>query len=178
MSSSVRNGFFRTIPGIAGGSVAYMIQMIVVYAGLGVIVQNSMLVFNTIKWAGVIYLIILGIKNWCYEVNDETVIVNVSNVSMLKQFSLGWATGMSNPKSVLVFTVLFPQFINPVHYTGHFIILGVSFFIIQGSSAVVYALFGARAFLWIRQRRLTNIQNKITAVILFCAGGILAVSKK
>ena len=34
MSSSVRNGFFRTIPGIVGGSVAYMIQMIVVYMRL------------------------------------------------------------------------------------------------------------------------------------------------
>jgi len=52
------------------------------------------------------------------------------------------------------------------------------FFIIQGSSAVAYALFGAKAFLWIRQHRLTNIQNKITAIILFFAGGILAVSKK
>jgi len=178
MSSSVRIGFFRTIPGIFGGSVAYIIQMIVVYGGLGVIVQNSMLVFNTIKWAGVIYLIILGIKNWCHSINDEDVTDTASSVSMLKQFSLGWATGMSNPKSVLVFTVLFPQFITPVHYTSHFVILAVSFFIIQGSSAVVYALFGAKAFLWIRQRQLTNIQNKITAAILFFAGGILAISKK
>jgi len=178
MSSSVRNGFFRTIPGIAGGSVAYMIQMIVVYGGLGVIVQNSMMVFNTIKWAGVIYLIVLGIKNWRYPITGEEVAGMDSSVSLLKQFSLGWATGMSNPKSILVFTVLFPQFINPAHYTRHFVILGISFFIIQGSSAVVYALFGAKAFLWIRQRRLTNLQNKITAIILFLAGGILAASKK
>ncbi len=178
MSSSVQNGFFRTIPGIAGGSVAYMLQMIVVYGGLGVVVQNSMMVFNTIKWAGVIYLIILGIKNWRHSTTDEEVADTDSKVSLLKQFSLGWATGMSNPKSILVFTVLFPQFITPANYTSHFVILGISFFIIQGSSAVVYALFGAKAFLWIRQRALTNIQNKITAIILFLAGGILAVSKK
>ena len=52
MSSSVRNGFYRTLPAIAGGSFAYLTQMAVVYLGLGVIVQKSMLVFNTIKWAG------------------------------------------------------------------------------------------------------------------------------
>ncbi|MDA3788785.1 MAG: hypothetical protein PF503_09865 [Desulfobacula sp.] len=40
MSSSVRNGFYKTLPGIAGGSVAYILQMIVVYLGLGVIVQK------------------------------------------------------------------------------------------------------------------------------------------
>ena len=53
MSSSVRNGFYRTLPAIAGGSFAYLTQMVVVYLGLGVIVQETVLVFNTIKWAGV-----------------------------------------------------------------------------------------------------------------------------
>ena len=110
------------------------------------IVQNSMMVFNTIKWAGVFYLIILGIKNWRYSITDEGVTDTDSSVSLLKQFSLGWATGMSNPKSILVFTVLFPQFINPAHYTSHFVILAVSFFIIQGSSAVAYACLEAKRF--------------------------------
>jgi len=178
MSSSVRNGFYRTLPGIAGGSVAYMIQMVVVYGGLGLIVQSSTLVFNTIKWAGVIYLILLGIKNWRLSTGDEDPTTAVSSVSPLKQFSLGWATGMSNPKSVLVFTVLFPQFIDPVHYTRDFAILAASFFVIQGSSALAYALFGARVFKWMRQRQLTTLQNRVTAVILFLAGGILAISKK
>jgi homoserine/homoserine lactone efflux protein len=62
MSSSVRNGFYRTLPAIAGGSFAYLTQMAVVYLGLGVIVLESVLVFNTIKWAGVFYLFILAVK--------------------------------------------------------------------------------------------------------------------
>ena len=62
MSSSVRNGFYHTLPAIAGGSFAYLTQMAVVYLGLDVIVQKSMLVFNTIKWAGVVYLFILPSK--------------------------------------------------------------------------------------------------------------------
>ena len=41
MSSSVRNGFSRTLPAIAGGSFAYYTQMVVVYLGLGVVVQQS-----------------------------------------------------------------------------------------------------------------------------------------
>lgn len=178
MSSSVRNGFYRTLPGIAGGSVAYLIQMIVVYLGLGVIVQNSTLVFNTIKWAGVGYLILLGIKNWRGSIPDEHLFKTGSRVTLFKQFSMGWATGMSNPKSVLVFTVLFPQFIDPAHYNGHFVILAASFFIIQGSSAIAYALFGAKVYQWMYKRDLTRIQNKVTAFILFLAGGILAISRR
>jgi homoserine/homoserine lactone efflux protein len=57
-------------------------------------------------------------------------------------------------------------------------VLAASFFVIQGSSAMAYALFGARVFQWLRQRNLARVQNRVTAVILFCAGGILAVSKK
>ncbi len=178
MSSSVRNGFYRTLPAIAGGSFAYLTQMAVVYLGLGVIVQKSMLVFNTIKWAGVLYLFILAINNWRQSSKDGGFEVTVAEVSSSKQVSLGFATGMSNPKSVLVFTVLFPQFIDPAHYTNHFITLSISFFFIQGSSAVAYALFGAKVFLWMRQKCLTHIQNKVTAVILFLAGGLLACSEK
>jgi threonine/homoserine/homoserine lactone efflux protein len=35
MFSSLRHGFFRTLPGIFGGSLAYMVQMAVAYALFG-----------------------------------------------------------------------------------------------------------------------------------------------
>ena len=142
------------------------------------IVQESVLVFNAIKWAGVAYLFVLAVKNWRRSARGVDVDDTVAAVSVSRQFSLGFATGMSNPKSVLVFTVLFPQFIDPAHYSGHFITLAVSFFFIQGSSAVAYALFGARVFQWLRRRALTHIQHRATAVILFLAGGMLACSEK
>ena len=178
MSASVRNGFYRTLPGIAGGSCAYLMQMVVVYMGLGVVVQESVLVFNAIKWAGVLYLFVLAVKNWRQSAHGRDFTDAAVGISATRQFSLGFATGMSNPKSVLVFTVLFPQFIDPAHYTNDFITLAVSFFFIQGSSAVAYALFGARVFHWMHQKRLTHIQSKVTAAILFLAGGILACSEK
>ncbi len=152
MSSSVKHGFYRTLPGVFGGSVAYMIQMVVVYLGLGVIVQNSTIVFNTIKWEGVVYLVALGFRNWRQSVRDMEMPHTDLPVSPVRLFSLGCATGMSNPKSVLVLTVLFPQFIQPDHYTAHFAILAASFSVIQGSSALAYALFGARVFKWLRQK--------------------------
>jgi len=178
MSSSVRHGFVRTLPAIAGGSCAYITQMVIVYLGLGVIVQSSTLVFNAIKWIGVAYLIMLAIKNWRQSSLPAGIMESRMKPRGMKQFWLGYVTGMSNPKSILVFTVLFPQFIEPAHYTQHFLILAVSFFVTQGSSAISYALFGARVFRWLHKRCLTHIQSRVTAVILFCAGGMLAVSDK
>ncbi|QGY39923.1 LysE family translocator [Pseudodesulfovibrio cashew] len=178
MSSSLRNGFARTVPALAGGSTAYMVQMAVVYFGLGVVVQNSLVVFNAIKWAGVVYLIVLGVKNWRAAVRTLQEDDSARAASRRRQFSLGFLTGMSNPKSVLVFTVLFPQFIDPARYTSDFLTLAVTFAVLQLSSAVSYALFGARVFTWLHRRGLAHVQNRITAVVLFLAGGMLAVSER
>ncbi|MGE4552467.1 MAG: LysE family translocator [Desulfovibrionaceae bacterium] len=178
MSSSVRNGFARTVPAIIGGSCAYITQMAIVYLGLGVVVQGSYLVFNAIKWAGVVYLAVLAVKNWRRASLADALARDLPRTPARRQFLLGYATGMSNPKSILVFTVLFPQFIDPAHYTAHFLVLAASFFFIQGSSATTYALFGARLFDWLRARRLTHVQNRVTAVILGCAAGVLAGSEK
>lgn len=46
------------------------------------------------------------------------------------------------------------------------------------ASAMVNALFGAKIFTWLRDRALSHIQYKVTAVILLLAGGMLACSKK
>ncbi len=178
MSTSVRNGFARTVPAILGGSCAYCVQMVVVYFGLGAIVQGSVTVFNCIKWVGVAYLVVLAVKNWrAVAAAADDAHIHAAPAPR-RQFCLGLATGMSNPKSILVFTVLFPQFIDPAHYTMHFCILAGSFFVIQGSSAVSYALFGARVFRWLRRRSLEHVQHKATAMILLGAAGMLAASKR
>ena len=110
MSSSVRNGFMRTIPAIIGGSCAYAVQMAIVYYGLLVLVQNSLAVFNIIKWVGVFYIVFLALNNWQKAESSLTAGGDSPSASPSRQFGLGMATGLSNPKSILVLIVLFPQF--------------------------------------------------------------------
>ncbi|SKA76886.1 homoserine/homoserine lactone efflux protein [Paucidesulfovibrio gracilis DSM 16080] len=178
MSTSLRNGFGKTLPAIAGGSSAYLTQMLIVYLGLGVVVQSSCLVFNAIKWVGVAYLLVLAVRNWNADVTIADEVGSVPPPPLARRFFMGYATGMSNPKSILVFTVLFPQFIEPEHYTLHFAILASSFCVVQACSAMSYALFGAKAFRWLQRRCLTHLQSRVTAMILACAAGFLATSEK
>ena len=178
MSSSVKYGFARTVPAIAGGSSAYMVQMAVVYFGLGVVVQNSLVLFNAVKWAGVLYLIVLGVRNWRQAARAFHDSGRAGRASRRRQYGLGFLTGMSNPKSVLVFTILFPHFIAPAHYTRDFLTLAATFAVLQLSSAVSYALFGARVFAWMHRKGLAHVQSKVTAVVLFLAGGMLAASDR
>jgi homoserine/homoserine lactone efflux protein len=179
MSSGVRHGFWRTAPGILGGSSAYILQMCIVYVGLGAAVQSSQMFFQIIKWAGVVYLFVLGVKNWRAASSLMNLRETACPVSARKQFALGFATGMSNPKSILVFTALFPQFIRPEgNYTLQFLILGVSFFVLQLSSAGTYAACGSRIVNWLVRRRMAHLQGRVTGGILFLAGGALAFSRR
>ncbi|UZP67133.1 LysE family translocator [Desulfovibrio mangrovi] len=179
MSSGVRHGFWRTLPGIMGGSSAYIIQMCIVYVGLGAAVQSSQIFFQSIKWAGVAYLFVLGIRNWRAASSLLDISERVCPVSARKQYALGFATGMSNPKSILVFTALFPQFIRPEgNYTLQYLILGVSFFVLQLSSASTYAACGSRIVNWLVRRRMAHMQGRVTGGILFLAGGALALSRR
>ena len=177
MSSSVRYGLKRTLPGVVGGSAAYAVQCGVVYVGLGAIVANSAALFAAIKWFGVAYLFWLGVKQWRAGSIRLDAPGHVPAVTARTQFVRGFLTGMSNPKSILVFTALFPQFIDPAGpYTSQFFALYAAFFALQGSSALVYALFGARLYAWLIRRDLARVQGKVTGGVLFTAGGLLALS--
>ncbi|MGE4506236.1 MAG: LysE family translocator [Desulfovibrionaceae bacterium] len=178
MSSSIRNGFARTVPAMAGGSAAYMVQMAVVYLGLGVVVQHSLVLFGVIKWTGVAYLLVLGLRNWRQAARAMSLRGSGPAASRRRQFALGLLTGMSNPKSILVFTVLFPQFIDPARYTVDFLTLAATFAVVQLSSAAAYALFGARVFTWLQRKGLAHVQHRVTALILFLAGGMLAATDR
>jgi homoserine/homoserine lactone efflux protein len=114
MSSSVKHGFYRTLPGIFGGSAAYMVQMVVVYLGLGVIVQNSTVVFNTIKWVGVIYLILLGVRNWRQSIRDLEIPRTGLPISPVRQFSWGLPPACPTPSPCWCSRSCFPSLSNRI----------------------------------------------------------------
>ena len=180
MASGVRHGLARTVPGIFGGSCAYLAQMAIVFFGLGAVVQASTTLFHTIKWIGVAYLLVLGARAWRSRPGKGRGAGFNGRYRAGRQFALGFATGMSNPKSILVFTVLFPHFIDPSGgYASQFAILAATFFVVQGSSAFTYAMFGGRAMDWLARRgKKTANGNKATGAILIAAGGILAFTER
>jgi len=84
--------------------------------GIGFLISQSIILFNTIKWLGAGYLIYIGIKalkskpsdNLEYEMNLEN-----KNISNLKAIGIGFLTNVLNPKATLFFLSLFTQVINP-----------------------------------------------------------------
>jgi RhtB (resistance to homoserine/threonine) family protein len=79
--------------------------------GLGLIVSQSLMLFSLIKWAGVAYLVYLGIKSFRqpgFQVSEvEVTDADRVPVSMWRCLATGFVTNALNPKPVLFFLSLF-----------------------------------------------------------------------
>src|SRR4030095_4652148 len=64
MSAGMRYGYVRSLWNILGLEIGWLLVLAIVGAGLGAVLAASTVAFATIKWAGVAYLVWLGIEQW------------------------------------------------------------------------------------------------------------------
>ena len=72
MATGLNHGLRRGYWSITGLQIGLMLQLLVVAVGLGAAVAKSLVVFNTIKWLGVGYLIYLAVRQWRTTPQDLT----------------------------------------------------------------------------------------------------------
>ncbi|WP_270887471.1 LysE family transporter [Pedococcus sp. 5OH_020] len=111
MTNSIGSGWARSIWGILGQQVALLVHIAVVAAGVGVLVAQSRLLFNAIRYAGAAYLVLLGVRQLRARpepVDEETPVSRVSHWAMFRQ---GVLVNLTNPKAIVFFLAFTPQFI-------------------------------------------------------------------
>lgn len=112
LSNSISNGFKRSLFTAAGDLSANFIQMVVASIGLVSIISSSQEFFIIAKWSGVLYLVYLGLK--LIFSKDQIAMAGKKQIrSAHSLYWQGFITSAANPKAVIFFAALFPQFINP-----------------------------------------------------------------
>lgn len=103
-----------------GVTLGMCIHTILAMLGLSAIVASSATLFSIIKYAGAAYLFYVGISELIKSAGiknrvSETVSNEKSpaNSKCAQYFYAGFLTNVLNPKAILYFMVLYPQFINP-----------------------------------------------------------------
>ena len=139
LSVSMSHGFKRSLATAAGDLSANAIQMLLAGLGLAALVTSSQYGFSIVKWAGVSYLVWVGIRQIVASFNRDFESPTVSEVSLLRLWLRGFITSAANPKAVVFFAALFPQFLDP----GHALLpqigtLGVSYIVIDGCFLAAY----------------------------------------
>ena len=83
--------------------------------GIGIVISNSILLYNTIKYIGAAYLLFLGIKALFHKspTDAETCEHITKSASSQRAMVIGFLGGILNPKATLFFLALFTQVIGP-----------------------------------------------------------------
>lgn len=105
-----RRAGLLTAFGIGTGIIIHVSYTLI---GLGVLLQQSLWMFNAIRFAGAIYLIYLGIKMLRTKQEDVVSDNSVPSMSDLAAFRTGFLTNVLNPKTLIFIVSLFMQVIKP-----------------------------------------------------------------
>jgi homoserine/homoserine lactone efflux protein len=117
VSQGARGALRRTVPAAAGILTANAIYFALSASSLGAIVASSAQFFSIVKWVGAGYLIYLGVKALLSANSSESVTLvgqPEHDQTALRGVYLGaLALQFANPKALLFFLALLPQFIDP-----------------------------------------------------------------
>lgn len=139
LSTSLSNGFERSLATAAGDLSANALQIILAGAGLAAVVTASRYGFAVIKWAGVSYLVFIGLRQIALSFRDDRVISAVAPASVRRLWLRGFVTSAANPKAVVFFAALFPQFLDPgSSLAPQIAILGLTYIIVDGCFLAAY----------------------------------------
>ena len=175
----MRYGARGTIPTIAGDLSANTLQMLAASLGLGAIVTGSASAFSAIKWAGVAYLAWMGVNHLRHANDPLKQATDEPQRSMWLRYSHGFVTSASNPKAIVFFAALFPQFVDPSTAAApiavQFLVLGLVFLVIDGLSVFLYAASAGRLSKWLLQKERAALQRRFTGFALISAAGLLSL---
>jgi threonine/homoserine/homoserine lactone efflux protein len=178
VSTSVNQGFRHAVLAALGSTSAVVCIMVLSAVGLGTLLAASEALFSVLKWAGAAYLAYLGIS-LLLSSNSAMALSQPDASVSTHSFARGFLVGASNPKALVFFTALFPQFINPaLPQWPQFVMLGATFVVFELFWLLTYAALGMRAKVWLQQPGRARLFNRATGgVFLLAAGALLSVKR-
>jgi threonine/homoserine/homoserine lactone efflux protein len=182
VTNSLSHGLTKSIMSCLGNIMGIFIVSVAAILGLGAAMKASGLLFAAVKVFGAIYLIYLGLcllssKNNIFEIELEK---NKNDRAGHMLFLQGLFTALSNPKLILFFTALFPQFLDPSKpMVYQFIILTITFMMYSFVILGAYAICAQTAKNWITGHYAPTWLNRISGACFVAFGlGILRLENK
>jgi len=162
--------------GIAFGDLLHTLMATI---GLSAVLMTSALAFSLVKYAGVAYLVYLGIRAFV-EKSGELDIAPARLIDAPLAFRQAVLAEVLNPKTALFFLAFLPQFVDPGH--GPVAQLATLGLVFVGMSAVYTALLALAAGSigqWLKHHRsIGRWQGRVVGTIYLALGVRLALQER
>jgi threonine/homoserine/homoserine lactone efflux protein len=187
ISTATTQGARRAFYSSAGNALGVFIVATTAVAGLGLVLKTSAIAFGALKLAGAAYLVYLGIKTWrqasvavapadaAAAATADVPAAKPVEASRFSTFRSGLLVAVSNPKAILFFTAVFPQFMPPDHIDPvRFLLLTSTFTACTLISHFFYVACAAWLKRSVKQSAArSRLAKRGTAVIFVGMGGAL-----
>jgi threonine/homoserine/homoserine lactone efflux protein len=159
---------------VAGTSSAIAVHLVATFfatASLFTLLASS---FEYLRWLGVAYLILLGLRTWRQQHDELAVAPQPRSMGLV--FLRGLGISLTNPKVLFFYGAFFPQFIVPdrpiapqlLALTSTFLALAIVFD--SGWAILAGRLRGVAAY--------TRLRHRLTGGVLIAAGLGMATARK
>lgn len=172
-------GRVTAIATVIGNAVGMFLVSVLVALGIGPLLQRSEILYNGIQWAGGAYLIYLGYAAIAASKIDAADMQKTvgNKPSFFTSLRNGFWVGVLNPKSVVFFAAILPQFIDQEknNITAQLLLLGAIFALIALISDGSYGLLAGTIRQWLSGDVKRLIFMRLTGGVVMIALGIFTI---
>ena len=174
ISTALRRGFKSGALAASGILASNTFYFALSATGIAAVIVASHRVFSIVKWAGAAYLIWLGLRMLLARAAPPSPAAPSTSAATHLTFVRAFVVQCANPKSLIFFVALLPQFINPNDSVPRqILILGMSSVIIEFAVLSLYAALAARTRGMSHGRRSGSLE-RLGGALLIAAGARLA----
>ena len=180
ISRALQLGRAAGLAAVLGGQIGVYAQVMAVAFGVGALVERSVAIFTVIKLAGAAYLICLGVQavrhRRSLSAALEAPVIAKSTGQMLRD---GFIVGVSNPKAMVFFAAVLPQFADRSagHVPVQLLLLGAVFMAIALVSDSMWAIIAGTARSWFaRSPRRLEMVGGTGGLVMIGIGASLALT--
>ncbi len=179
VANSLKHGSRTGLATVIGANSGSAILIAAGGFGLTTMLAVAGDIFEWVRWAGVAYLVWLGLREW------RSALAGVRDGALPPDerpkgvFWHGFLVALTNPKTIFFFVAFFPQFLDPQLAAGPQIaILIVTFLVIATCLDSMYALLAGRLRGRLMDPRRARIRHGITGTLLIGTGIGLALARR
>jgi threonine/homoserine/homoserine lactone efflux protein len=180
VSRSLQLGRAAGVCTALGGQAGLYVQVACVAFGVGALVERSVAVFTVIKLAGAAYLVYLGVQAVRHRRSlSEAIGAPVARKTPLRILRDGFLVGMTNPKTIVFFAAVLPQFVDRSagHVPLQMLLLGAVSVGIAVVSDGAWAIVAGTARAWLgRSPRRLELIGGVGGLTMIGIGVTLAVT--
>ncbi|AOB28982.1 LysE family transporter [Bordetella bronchiseptica] len=180
MSSGLKYGFARGYWNTAGLILGILFQFLIVAVGLGAVLATSELAFTIVKYAGVAYLIYLGMRQIRTDAAPVTVDAGDPHRASIRELvSRGFLINTMNPKGTVFLLAVVPQFVDPAQpLTQQYLALAGTLAFTDLVAMGVYTLLAAKVLRMLRKAHHIRWMNRVFGSLFILAGVFLATFRR